>query len=84
MKIKTNLEKFRSLTTWPIDFICRDNLSKGLRYASEKKAKYALILGDDEILNNEITIKELKTRKQKKINISNLSDYLFDPKKIKF
>ena len=78
------MEKFRSLTTWPIDFICRDNLSKGLRYASEKKAKYALILGDDEILNNEITIKELKTRKQKKINISNLSDYLFDPKKIKF
>ena len=84
IKAMEKMEKFRSLTTWPIDFICRDNLSKGLRYASEKKAKYALILGDDEILNNEITIKELKTRKQKKINISNLSDYLSDPKKIKF
>jgi len=84
IKAMEKMEKFRSLTTWPIDFICRDNLSKGLRYASEKKAKYALILGDDEILNNEIAIKELKTRKQKKINISNLSDYLFDPKKIKF
>ena len=84
IKAMEKMEKFRSLTTWPIDFICRDNLSKGLRYASEKKAKYALILGDDEILNNEIAIKELKTRKQKKINISRLSDYLFDPKKIKF
>ena len=69
---------------FPIDFICRDNLSKGLRYASEKKADYALILGDDEILNKKITIKELKTRKQTKINISNLFNYLLDPKKIKF
>ena len=69
---------------FPIDFICRDNLSKGLKYANEKKADYALILGDDEILNKKITIKELKTRKQTKINISNLFDYLLDPKKIKF
>ena len=69
---------------FPIDFICRDNLSKGLKYASEKKADYALILGDDEILNKKITIKELKTRKQTKINISNLFNYLLDPKKIKF
>ena len=84
IKAMEKMNKFRSLTDWPIDFICRDNLSKGLRYASEKKAQYALILGDDEILNNEITIKELKTRKQTKINISNLSNQLFDPKKIKF
>ena len=69
---------------FPIDFICRDNLSKGLKYASEKKADYALILGDDEISNKKITIKELKTRKQTKINISNLFNYLLDPKKIKF
>ena len=79
------INKFRGLIyKYPIDFICRDHLSKGLRYASEKKAEYALILGDDEILNEKITIKELKTRKQTKINISKLFEFLLDPKKIKF
>ena len=67
-----------------IDFICRDNLSKGLKYASENKADYALILGVDEILNKKITIKELATRKQKKVNIEDLFDYLCAPTRIKF
>ena len=65
-----------------IDFICRDNLSKGLKYASENKAHYALILGVDEILNKKITIKDLKTRKQKKLNIEDLFDHLLSPTSI--
>ena len=84
IKAMEKMNKFRSLTYWPIDFICRDNLSKGLRYASENKADYALILGDDEVLNKKITIKELKTRKQTKVNISQLFDCLMNLKKIKF
>ena len=77
-------DEFEFNKYFSIDFICRDDLSKGLRYASEKKADFALILGDDEILKKEITIKELKSRKQIKINISNLFNYLLEPKKIKF
>ena len=57
-----------------IDFICRDNLSKGLRYASEKKANFAIIIGQEEILNKEVTIKDLKKRAQKKIEIKDLKD----------
>ena len=55
-------------------FICRDNLSKGLRYASEKKANFAIIIGQEEILNKEVTIKDLKKRAQKKIEIKDLKD----------
>ena len=59
-----------------IDFICRDNLSKGLRYASEKKANFAIIIGQEEILNKEVTIKDLKKRAQKKIEIKDLKDII--------
>ena len=55
-----------------IDFICRDNLSKGLKYANEKEADFAIIIGQDEIKNKEIIIKDLKKRNQKKIEIKNL------------
>ena len=55
-----------------IDFICRDNLSKGLKYANEKKAISAIIIGQEEISNQEVTIKDLKKRTQKKVKIKDI------------
>ena len=52
-----------------INLICKDNLSKGLKYASEKEASYAIIIGEDEILKKQLTIKDLITEEQKKIKI---------------
>ena len=66
-----------------IDLICKDNLSKGLRYASEKKAGYAIIIGQEEILNKEITVKDLKKRKQKKIKTQNLDNFILDTIQVK-
>ena len=57
-----------------VDFICRDNLSKGLRYASEKKAAFAIIIGQEEILNKEVTIKNLQKRTQKKVKSNNIAE----------
>ena len=66
-----------------IDLICKDNLSKGLRYASDKKAGYAIIIGQEEILNKEITVKDLKKRKQKKIKTQNLDNFILDTIQVK-
>jgi len=79
-----NLHRLKTHPNVSIEFICRDNLSKGLRYASEKKADYALILGEDEINSDKIIIKELKTRKQKKIDQKKLLTFLLEPEKNKF
>ena len=71
------INKIRKIThsnelTKVIDFISRDNLSKGLRYASEKNANFAVIIGQEEMLNKEVTIKDLKKRTQKKVKIEDL------------
>ena len=55
-----------------IDFICRDNLSKGLKYANEKKAISAIIIGQEEISNQEVTVKDLKNRTQKKVKVKDI------------
>ena len=79
-----NLHRLKTHPNVSIEFICRDNLAKGLRYAREKKADYALILGEDEINSDKIIIKELKTRKQKKIDQKKLLTFLLEPEKNKF
>ena len=79
-----NSHRLKTHPNVSIELICRDNLSKGLRYASEKKADYALILGEDEINSDKIIIKELKTRKQKKIDQKKLLTFLLEPEKNKF
>ena len=54
------------------DFICRDNLSKGLKYANDKGADYAIIIGNDEISNQEVIVKDLKKRAQNKVKIKEI------------
>jgi len=61
-----------------INLICKDNLSKGLKYASEKEASYAIIIGEDEILKKQLTIKDLITEEQKKIKIIEFGKHLTD------
>ena len=53
-----------------MELICKDNLSKGLKYASEKNASHAIILGEEEISNHKIIIRDLKKKKQKTIQMS--------------
>lgn len=46
-----------------------DSLDKQLSYADRKQIPYALILGEKEIKENKVTIKNLATRKQKTLTV---------------
>lgn len=48
----------------------RQNLGKQFKVADAQNAKYAIIVGEETISNNEITIKELATGQQEKIAIT--------------
>ena len=44
--------------------LLKRGFSKSLKYASSINAKYAILIGEDEIKQNSVTIKELDTGKQ--------------------
>tara|TARA_Y100001970_G_C14243363_1_gene866331 strand:- start:2457 stop:3689 length:1233 start_codon:yes stop_codon:yes gene_type:complete len=52
------------------------NLKKSLSIASEKKAKYIIIIGDKENRNNNFSVKNLLTGEQKILDFKNILDYL--------
>ena len=56
-------------------------LNKGfkqmIRYAERLNNKYAIIIGDDEVNNNELTIKNLSEYSQEKISLKDLKKYKF-------
>ena len=56
-----------------MSLICKDNLSKGLQFANAAAvstfARYAIIIGEDEILKKQLTIKDLEEGSQKTIKI---------------
>ena len=49
-----------------------------LKYADKIGAKYVVIIGDDEILSNTISIKNMKTSSQKTIKLSQLYDVIYN------
>jgi histidyl-tRNA synthetase len=51
-------------------------LKKQMSYADSKKIPFIIIAGEDEILNNNITIKIMSTGEQKKISITDLESYV--------
>ena len=76
MKITNEIRsKIISMTNL-MELIFKDNLSKGLKYASEKNASHAIILGEEEISKKLITLRDLKSKKQIKIPISKLIEEL--------
>ncbi|MCH9616965.1 MAG: Histidine--tRNA ligase [Chlamydiia bacterium] len=52
------------------------SIKAGLKKASEKRARYAIILGDDEKENGNCKIKDLETREEKSIPLSSLISHL--------
>jgi len=50
-------------------------LKKSLDYANKQGIRYVIIIGSDEIENNQITIKNMKTGNNSAIKISELNDY---------
>ena len=52
------------------------NLKKSLSLASEKKAKYVIIVGEEEEKNNKYILKNLSNGEQKAINLNDVSDHI--------
>ncbi|HIQ48899.1 MAG TPA: histidine--tRNA ligase [Aquifex aeolicus] len=50
----------------------RGGLKKQLEFANKLGVKYAVIIGEDEVKNNEITIKDMETGQQKKVKLEEL------------
>jgi len=50
-------------------------IKKQMAYANARKISYVIIAGEDEIINNEITIKNMQTGEQEKIRLSNLENF---------
>ena len=53
-------------------------IEKQLKYADKKQIPYAVIIGPDEAKNNTVTVKDLKTREQKTMDIDKLVAVLSD------
>ena len=54
----------------------KDNLGKQLTYAYKKGTPLAIILGPKELKNKRVTLKDLRCRRQKTIEVSNLIETL--------
>lgn len=54
------------------------SLKSLLKTAVKKEASFALIVGEDELLNNQVTVKNLKTQEQTSIKIEDLPRVLKD------
>ena len=52
------------------------NLKKSLSLANENKINYLIIVGENEKINNNFSIKNLLNGKQVIVNIDNILDYL--------
>jgi len=55
------------------------SLKAQMRYADKIKAKFAAVIGDDELKNEEVSLKDMKTGEQKKVKFNQLADLLRTP-----
>ena len=58
-----------------IDLIGR-NMKNNFKYADKLNAKFVILIGEDEVENNIVTVKENETKKEYKIELENLIDFL--------
>jgi histidyl-tRNA synthetase len=52
-----------------------DKMKKQMSYAHSKKISYVVIAGEDEIKNNEVTIRDMNSGDQKKISLDNIVSF---------
>ena len=50
-------------------------LKQQMKYANRLNSKYTILIGEDELKNEEVTIKDMNDNKQKKVKILNLDKY---------
>jgi histidyl-tRNA synthetase len=62
-----------------IDLIGR-SITKNMKYADSTGAKKAVIIGEDELKENRVTLRDMETGKQEKIPVKNLIKHLKEEK----
>ena len=72
-----NLTNMLRLSGYKTD-LCFDDIKLGSMFkrATKKGAKFAIILGEDEVKNNKVIIKDLSKEEQKEIEVKDLLSYL--------
>ena len=57
--------------------VCYENkkFKSKMKYADQSHVKYAIIIGDDEINNNSISVKNMETGSQDVVNLNDLENY---------
>ncbi len=58
----------------------RRSLKAQMKEANKLKAKYTIIIGDDEIQNKQVTIKNMKNGQQESIHLDNIQSYFNNTK----
>jgi histidyl-tRNA synthetase len=56
--------------------LLKRGVSKSLKYASSSNVKYAILIGEDEIKQNSVTVKELDTGEQKLVKFDKIVELL--------
>lgn len=52
----------------------KNPLEKQLKYADQKSIPYILILGPEEVQNNKVTVKNMRTREQRQVTLQDVAD----------
>ena len=55
-----------------VDIVYLDKFKQMIKYADKQNSPYALIIGEDEVTNNNAKLKNMKTGDQEEVNISNV------------
>ncbi|CAN5123817.1 histidine--tRNA ligase [soil metagenome] len=55
-------------------YVGTQGMDKQLKYASEKNIPYVIIIGENEVQGNKVTIKDMRTREQKTVPINELTE----------
>jgi len=59
-----------------VDFVLDGNFKKQMKKAGQNNARFLLIIGEDEIKNNAVSIKDSKTKTEEKISIKEIAKHL--------
>jgi histidyl-tRNA synthetase len=59
-----------------IDFVCEGNLKKQMKKASQNNSQFVVIIGENEVKNNEVVVKDFDNSKEQKVKQELLVHYL--------
>ena len=75
--LKVATDRRENMVVVDVDLV-RRNISKGLKYANAVRSKFAIIIGDDELARNSVTVRNMDSGDQQLVPISDLVTFFID------